>query len=103
MVTSLSKIAGLNKDSQLLSSIPLKETHGAFFAVSSLMKVAKLMTELGFPLNSIHLGIDALSQVTALLTPPAHFTGQLQKYYSSINVHLYELAQITNLFKEDQW
>ena len=45
MVTSLSKIAGTTTDSQSLSTIPLKETRGAFLAVSSLIKIAKLMTD----------------------------------------------------------
>ena len=88
-----SKIAGITKDSKLLRTIPLKESHGTFLAASSLVKIAQLMTELRFPIHAIYLGCDALSQVAALTSPPTQFEGSLQKYYSTINMHLIELVE----------
>ena len=51
------------------------------------------MDELELPIHSIYLGCDALSQVSALSSPPSQFEGNLKKYYSSINMHLMELSK----------
>ena len=93
LLTTLSKIAGTTKDVSLMRTIPLKESHGTFLAASSLVKIAKLMDELQLPIHSIHLGCDALSQVSALSSPPSQFESNLKKYYSSINMHLMELTK----------
>ena len=93
LLTTLSKIAGVTKDISLLRTIPPKESHGTFLAASSLVKIAKLMTELQFPIHSVYLGCDALSQVSALSSPPTQLEGSLKKYYSSINMHLMELMK----------
>lgn len=84
IVTSQFNIVGKTKFSLSLSMNPLKETHGAFLAVSLLIKIAKLMIQLDFTMNSVYLGMDALSQVAEFLTPLAHFEGQLQKYFNRI-------------------
>ena len=81
MLVLASKIEKQTKtDSQSLNTILLKETHSVFLAVTSLINMVKILTDLWFILSSIHLGVDTLSQVTALLSSPFRFKGSLTKY-----------------------
>ena len=63
--------------------------------------MAGLISGISFRLNSIHLGVDALSQITVLLTPQQKFKGQIARYYANVSMHLFELAKITGQNKED--
>ena len=60
------------------------------------------MRELDLPIDAIHLGCDALSQVVALSSPPSQFEGNLKKYYSAINMHLVELCTFGKNQKKEQ-
>ena len=64
---------GIKTEAQRVTTVPLKETHGIFLACSLLITMARLIYEMGFRLNSIHLGVDALSLFTVLLAPPQKF------------------------------
>ena len=68
---------------------------------TSLMSIAIFIIDIGFNLQSMHLGLDGLLQVTALLSAPLKFKGTLSRYYVSINMYLYELANMTNQKEED--
>ena len=61
------KIVGAKSKSQKVSTIPLKETHGVLLACMSLMAIGKMIIGMGFKSIRLHLGIEVLSQVTALL------------------------------------
>ena len=67
----------------------MKETIGIFLAFSLLITMARLIGDMGFKLNSIHLGVDTLSQITVLLTPPKKFKGPIARYYANISMHLF--------------
>ena len=48
---------------------PLKETHGVLIVSTSLILIAKVIIDIGFKHQSIHLVVEVPSQVTALLSP----------------------------------
>merc|ERR1712121_71244 len=68
---------------------------------SNMIKVVEGFQECKLTLNGCHIGVDALSQIIGLMSPPSQFKPRLRKYYASINVHLYKLAQMTNQVKEN--
>ena len=71
---------GIKTDQQRIATMPLKETNGILLACLSLITMARLIGDMGFKLNSIHLGVDALLQITVLLAPQQ----QIQRSYSKI-------------------
>ena len=94
-MSTLSKIHDPLKGTQLLSTVPLHETHGLYLAATSLISAAKLMNEINIPISKIYLGTDAISTIITLNKVPSRFAQPFSKYYVDINTHLYVLAEIT--------
>ena len=53
------------------------------------------------PIETFYLGTDALSQVVRLSRPPQVLKPKLRRLYANINLHLFEIAKLTNQRKED--
>ena len=66
-----------------------------------MIKFVEGFQECKIPINGCHIGIDALSQIVGLMSPPSQFKPKLRKHYASINMHLYKLAQMTSQVKEN--
>ena len=80
--------------------IPTKEMNEILRCASNMIKVVEGFQECKIPINGCHIGIDALSQIVGLMSPPSQFKPKLMKHYASINMHLYKLAQMTSQVKE---
>ena len=75
--------------------MPSKEMHGVLLCASSMIKVIEGFQECRIPIHKVHIGVDALSQIVGLMSPPAQYKPRLRKYYSSVNTHLYQIAKLT--------
>ena len=93
----------LSEDTQFAKteeSIPSKEMHGLLLCASNMIKIIEGFQECKIPIHGCNIGVDALSQIVGLLSPPSQSKPRLRKYYSSVNLHLYEIARMTNQLKE---
>ena len=97
----MSKIAEDTKANKTVESIPDKEMHGIWLAAANMVKIIQDIKETNIPIEAAYLGVDALSQVVGLLRPPDMLKQKLRKYYANINLHLFEIAKLTNQRKED--
>ena len=52
-------------------------------------------------MEAVYLGSDALSQVVGLLRTPQALKPKLRRLYANINLHLFEIANLTGQRKED--
>ena len=64
-------------------------------------QITEGLQEYKIPLSDWYIGIDSLSQVVGPMSPPSQFKPRLRKYYASINLQFYRLAQVTNQVKEN--
>ena len=78
-------------------STPGKEMHGLWLAGSNMLKAIQDIQETKIPIEAAYLGMDALPQVVGLTKPPHVLKTKLRKYYANINLHLFEIAKLTNM------
>ena len=97
----MSKLAEDTQINKSEESIPDKEMHGIWLAASSMLKAIQDIQETKIPIEAAYLGVDALSQVVGLTKPPHVLKTKLRKYYANINLHLFEIAKLTNQKKEN--
>ena len=75
--------------------------HGLWLAASNTQKALKTIQETKIPIKAVYLGSDALSQVVGLLRTPQALKPKLRRLYANINLHLFEIANLTGQKKED--
>ena len=92
----MSKIAKHTQINKTLESIPDKEMHGIWLAASNMVKIIQDIKEANIPIEAAYLGVHALSQVAGLMEPPHMLKQKLRRYYANINLHLFEIAKLTN-------
>ena len=97
----MSKLAEDTQINKTAKSIPDKEMHGLWLAASNMIKVIQDIKEAKIPIEATYLGVHALSQVVGLLKPPHVLKQKLRRYYANINLHLFEIAKLTDQRKED--
>merc|ERR1712208_273344 len=101
LITTSSKIAEDTIFAQSEESIPIKEMHGLLLCADSMIKTVEGFQECKIPLDGCLIGVDAVSQIVALRSPPSQFRPRMRKYYASVNMHLYKLAKLTGQLKEN--
>ena len=97
----MSKLAEDTQINKSEESILDKEMHGLWLVASNMLKETWDIQETKIPIEAAYLGVDALSQVVGLMKPPHVLKQKLRKYYANINLHLFEIAKLTNQKKED--
>ena len=61
----------------------------------------KIIQETKIPVEAVYIGSDALSQVVGLSRTPQAMKLKLRRLYANINLHLFEIANLTSQRKED--
>ena len=97
----MSKLAEDTQINKTDESILYKEMHGLWLAASNMLKAIQDIQEAKIPIEAVYLGVDDLSQVVGLMKPPHVLKQKLRNYYAIINLHLFEIAKLTNQKKED--
>ena len=97
----MSKLVDNTKINQTQASIPDKEMHGLWLAASNALKALHTIQDAKISIEAVYLGCDALSQVVGLSRPPQIPKAKLRRLYANINLHLFELANLTGQKKED--
>ena len=77
-------------------STPGKKMHGLWLAASNMLKAIQDIQEINLPLEAAYIGVDALSQVVGLTRALHVLKPKLRKHYANINLHLFEIAKLTN-------
>ena len=95
------KLVDNTKINQTEASIPDKEMHGLWLAASNALKALQTIQETKIPIEAVYLGSDALSQVVGLSRTPQALKPKLRRLYANINLHLFEIANLTGQRKED--
>ena len=95
------KLVYNTKINQTEASIPDKEMHGLWLAASNALKALQTIQETKITIEAVYLGSDALSQVVGLSRPPQALKPKLRRLYANINLHLFEIANLTGQKKED--
>ena len=75
--------------------------HGLWLSASNALKALKTIQETKIPVEAVYLGSDALSQVVGLSRTPQALKPKLRRLYANINLHLFEIANLTGQRKED--
>ena len=101
LITTSSKVAEDTLFAQSEESIPVQEMHGLLLCASSMIKTVEGFQECKIPIHGCQIGVDAVSQIVALMSPPSQYKPRLRKYYANVNMHLYQLARLTNQLKEN--
>ena len=52
-------------------------------------------------LDGCNIGLDAVSQIVVLTSPPSHSKSRMKIYCTNISIHPYKLAQLTGQLKEN--
>ena len=89
------------KINQTEASIPDKEMHGLRLAASTDLKALQTIQETKIHIEAVYLGLDELSQVVGLSRTPQALKPKLRRLYANINLHLFEIANLTGQRKED--
>ena len=97
----MSKLVDNTKINQTEASILDKEMHGLWLAASNALKALHTIQDAKISIEAVYLGCDALSQVVGLSRPPQILKPKLRRLYANINLHLFELANLTGQKKED--
>ena len=97
----MSKLAENTNIGKTAASIPDKEMHGLWLASSNALKSFQTIQETKIPIEAVYLGSDALSQVVGLSRTPQALKPKLRRLYANINLHLFEIANLTGQKKED--
>ena len=95
LINTMSKLMDNTKINQTEASIPDKEMHGLWLAASNALKALQTIQETKITIEAVYLGSDALSQVVGLSRPPQVLKPKLRRLYANINLHLFEIANIT--------
>ena len=101
LIATSSKISDNTIFAQSEESIPVKEMHGLLLCADLMIKTVEGIQECNIPVNGCLIGVDAVSQIVALRSPPSQFKPRMRKYYANINMHLYKLAKLTDQEKEN--
>merc|ERR1712243_171650 len=101
LIATSSKIADNTIFAQSEESIPVKEMHSLLLCADIMIKTVEGIQECKIPVDGCLVGVDAVSQIVALRSPPSQFKPRMRKYYANINMHLYKLAKMTNQEKEN--
>ena len=64
-------------------------------------KALQTIQETKITIEAVYLGSDALLQVAGLSRPPQALKPKLRRLYANINLHLFEIANLTGQKKED--
>ena len=75
--------------------------HGLWLAASNALKALQTIQETKIPIEAVYLGLDTLSQVVGLSRTPQALKPKLRRLYANINLHLFEIANLTGQKKED--
>ena len=70
LINTMSKLAEDTKINKTEESIPAKEMHGLWLAVSNMLRLIKDIQETQIPIEAAYIGVDALSQIVGLTRPP---------------------------------
>ena len=65
-----------------------------------IQKALQTIQETKITIKTVCLGLDALSQVVGLSKPPQTLKHKLRRLYANINLHLFEIANLTGQNKE---
>ena len=79
LVNTASKIADNTIFAQSTESIPVKEMHGLLLCASNMIKIVEGFNECNIPLSGCNIGVDAVSQIVALRSPPCHSKSWMKK------------------------
>ena len=90
--------AGISKSSPVRMVIA---PHGMWLAASNALKALKTIQETNIPAEAVYLGSDALLQIVGLSRTPQALKPKLRRLYANINLHLFEIANVTGQRKED--
>merc|ERR1712101_19992 len=101
LITTSSKIAENTIFAQSEESIPIKEMHGLLLCADSMIKTVEGFQECKITIDGCLIGVDAVSPIIALRSPPSQFKPRMRKYYAIVNMHLYKLAKLTSQLKEN--
>ena len=101
LISTMSKLVDNTKINQTEASILDKEMHGLWLAASNALKALQTIQDAKITIEAVYLGSDALSQVVGLSRPPQVLKPKLRRLYANINLHLFELANLTGQKKED--
>jgi len=80
----------------LLNTVPKRECHGLFLAVSGATTLARLFEKLKIPLYRVYIFTDAISCILGLKKAPSLFKPPFNRYFSEIHCMLLEVGLITN-------
>ena len=75
--------------------------HGLWLAASNALKALQTIQKTKISIEAVYLGSDALSQVVGLSRTPQALKPKLRRLYANINLHLFEIANLTGQKKED--
>ena len=101
LINTMSKLVDNTKINQTEAFIPHKEMHGLWLAASNALKALQTTQNTKITIEAVYLGSDALSQVVGLSRPPQILKPKIRRLYANINLHLFELANLTGQKKED--
>merc|ERR1711895_295716 len=79
LVNTASKIADNTIFAQSTESIPVKEMHGLLLCTSNMIKIVEGFNECNIPLSGCNIGMDAVSQIVPLRSPPRHSKSWMKK------------------------
>merc|ERR1712115_87669 len=92
-----SKIAENTIFAQSEESIPIKEMHGLLLCADSMIKTVEGFQACKIPIDGFLIGVDAVSQIIALRSPPSQFKPRMRKYYATVNKSINQsINQSTN-------
>merc|ERR1712101_42572 len=86
LIKTSSKIAESTLFAQSQESVPIKEMHGLLLYADSMIKTVEGFQECKIPLDGCLIGVDAVSQIVALRSPPSQFKPRMRKYYANVNM-----------------
>ena len=76
------ELAEDTNSAQSQKSIHTKERHGILPCASNMIKTAEGFKKCKIPLCGRYTGIDALSRIVRLMSPPAQFKPRVRRYYA---------------------
>ena len=100
LINTMSKLVDNTKINKTEASIPDKEMNGIWLAASNALKALQTLQDAKITIEAVYLGSDALSQVVGLSRPPQILKPKSRRLYANINLHLFELANLTGQKKK---
>ena len=96
----MSKLVDNTKINQTEASIPDKEMHGLWLVATNALKALQTLQDAKIAIEAVYLESDALLQVVGLSRPPQVLKPKLRRLYANINLHLFQLANLTGQKKK---